>query len=43
MTDEKKNKGGRPEKLIPRIPGPFEAIIKALVKPVKGPESGPSG
>ena len=26
---------GRPPKLIPPIHGPFEAIIKALVRPVK--------
>ena len=26
---------GRPEKLIPPIPGPFENVIKALVQPIK--------
>ena len=39
----KDKKVGRPEKKIPPIPGPFEAIIKALVKPLKGPQSPPSG
>ena len=28
---------GRPEKLIPPIHGPFESVIKALVRPLKGP------
>ena len=36
-----KRKPGRPEKLIPSLPGPFEAIIKALVRPIKGPQSTP--
>ena len=36
---DKKQKRGRPEKLIPPIPGPFEAIVKALVRPVKGPDT----
>ena len=36
MPKEKKGrKLGRPEKLIPPIPGPLKAIIKALVKPIK--------
>ena len=43
---KQKKKGrnlGRPERLIPPIPGPIEAIIKALVKPIKGPQPTPSG
>ena len=28
---------GRPEKLIPPIHGPFESVIKALVRSLKGP------
>ena len=27
---------GRPAKLIPPIHGPFESVIKALVRPLKG-------
>ena len=34
-----KPKRGRPEKLIEPIPGPFEAIIKALVRPIKRPNT----
>ena len=34
---KKQKKPGRPEKLIPPIHGPFEAVIKALVRPLKGP------
>ena len=35
---EKRNKPiGRPAKLIPPIHGPFDAVIKALVRPLKGP------
>ena len=33
-----KNPQGRPRKMIEPIPGKFEDIIKALVKPVKGPD-----
>ena len=36
---EEKRKRGRPEKLIEPIPGPFEDIIKALVRPIKGSDT----
>ena len=32
---KRKRKRGRPPKIIPAIPGPFESIIKALVQPVR--------
>ena len=35
--EKAKRKRGRPEKLIEPIPGPLKDIIKALVRPVKGP------
>ena len=38
----KKRRRGRPEKLTSPIPGSFSAIIKALVRPIKGPTT-PAG
>ena len=37
MNEKQKKRIGRPEKLIPPIHGPFESVIKALVRPLKGP------
>ena len=39
MKKRKKRKKpiGRPEKIIPLIHGPFESVIKALVRPLKEP------
>ena len=37
MKKQKKRPVGRPPKLIPPIHGPFDAVIKALVRPLKGP------
>ena len=36
MEKKPKKPIGRPEKLIPPIHGPFESVIKALVRPLKG-------
>ena len=35
--EKRKKPIGRPQKIIPPIHGPFEAVIKALVRPVQGP------
>ena len=40
---KKKQKTGRPEELIASIPRPLEAIVHALVRPIKGPQSTPNG
>ena len=37
MNEKHKKPIGRPPKLIPPIHGPFESVIKALVRPLKGP------
>ena len=37
MKEKQKKPIGRPPKLIPPIHGPFESVIKALVRPLKGP------
>ena len=37
MMKKPKKPIGRPEKLIPSIHGPLESVIKALVRPLKGP------
>ena len=40
MKKQKKRPIGRPPKLIPPIHGPFEAVIKALARPVKQAKDG---
>ena len=37
MNKQQKRPIGRPQKIIPPIHGPFEAVIKALVRSVQGP------